>query len=100
MSDSVKIDKTITHYNASKVLLIFLLVLANAATIALLIYSTLLLVDCTTPKGECAERQQKQTAEVLKQIARHDEASTFCANKPEIKTLEQMRACIDKELKK
>jgi hypothetical protein len=100
MSDSTRIEKTITHYNASKVLLGFLLVVANIATISILIYSTLLLVDCTTPKGECAKRQAEQTNVVLDRIARHDEASTFCANRPENTTLLKMRECIKKELSK
>lgn len=100
MSDSAKIEKTISHYNAAKVLLVTLLILANIATIALLIYSTLLLVDCTTPKGECAERQQEQTGKVLKQIAEHDEATTFCANRPGNDTRAKLTACIEREMAK
>lgn len=99
MSDSAQIEKTITHYNAAKVFLIMALGAVNIATVALVIYSVLLLVDCTTPTGECAKRGQQQTQEALKQIARHDEVVTFCANRPGNDTLIQLRACIEKEIK-
>jgi hypothetical protein len=100
MSDSDRLDKTISHYNASKVLLVVLLVIANIATITLLVYSTLLLVDCTTPKGDCTKRGQEQTKQALIQIARHDEAVTFCANRTGNDTIERLRACVAKEIKK
>jgi hypothetical protein len=73
------------------------LILVNVATVALLIYSTLLLVDCTTPQGECTKRQQQRTTELLHEIARHDEAVAYCANKPENNTLVKIQECTKRE---
>ncbi len=50
--------------------------------------------DCTQPQGECYQRSQDSTAEVVDNIGLLSTYAAACADQPEQQTAEEIRACV------
>ena len=53
-----------------------------------------LIRDCTQPEGECYQRSQDSTAEVVDNIGLLSTYAAACADQPEQQTAEEIRACV------
>lgn len=69
------------------------------------------LVDCTTPSGECYQRGQEQTGKVVETLANQDRIreqqtrlvvilATYCIQEIDHVTLDRLQACVENELHK
>jgi hypothetical protein len=59
-----------------------------------------ILVDCTTPQGECYKSGNKSQSSAVRSINEVSILAAYCANKPENKTADTIRACIQDEINK
>jgi hypothetical protein len=60
---------------------------ANAETLRLI-------QDCTQPGGECYDRGQKQTADVVADLNRAAVYAAACADKPGVQGKDEIYACV------
>ncbi len=104
-----KIDRNIQYYRWSKILVWIFVAIATGA-FSLIMYYTLsevqsqtkLLVDCTTPSGECYKNGDRRSSSVVKLISDNEKrivtVAAFCAKQPQNVTLKEIEDCTNKEL--
>lgn len=57
-----------------------------------------LLVDCTTPAGECYQNGDRRSGAAVQTINRVSVLAAYCSKKPENVSVAQIEDCIKKEL--
>lgn len=104
-----KIDQNINYYNWSKLLMVGAIMVFVTAFSVLMYYTldevqkqTSLLVDCTTPEGECYKNGDRRSGAAVKAISdaqkRIVTVAAYCAKQPGNETLKQIEDCTNKEL--
>lgn len=108
-----RVDSRVKWYSVSRVLLLVFigLMLAGIAgglgTIAVQNNQVLLnvqtgtdrLVDCTTPGGKCYEQGSRSQSAAVKTINEMSVYAAYCAHKPDNDTVQEIKSCIEQELK-
>ncbi len=74
-------------------------------TIGILIYDVTVaaatrekIADCTTPNGECYQRGEERTGEVLIDVGEIVRLTMACADKAGVQTEEEIQRCVEKGL--
>ncbi len=104
-----KIDDSIKYYRWSKVLVWFFVALAMTSFSVVMYYTlqevqsqTELLVDCTTPDGDCYKNGDRRSSAAVQAINENQKrivtVASYCAKLSENDTLTEIEDCTNKEL--
>lgn len=100
------------RYEKAKMTLIVVSTLTSVVTVGMLLggmanlqdiatdtnQSAELLVDCTTPAGQCYQNGDRRSGAAVQTINRVSVLAAYCSKKPENVSVAQIEDCIKKEL--